>query len=724
MKIFLKNLIVLIVFIFSISLIKAGESFGIDNFFEIKYQQDRHSQEYRKIKDKFLHNTNKNVQKNTVLSLDNISLAAEVEKSNYDVLKYDLFLDWSSILKVESASTAVRQYNGKMLMTVKILEDNVDSLEFDSEATRFNSVKINGDEVNLLYSETCYSNSPNILYLGKKYKSNDTFTIEFDYTHIGTKQLGFHFYATDTPSLPENVAYTMSEPDLARIWMPCKDRPYDKALSQISVRVPIGYDVISNGLLVDSLDDGENRTFIWQNNIPIPTYLMSVVASKYFKWRDYYKRIDNPNDSIEVSYYVWAQDMPEFNPLSKFQPRASMAKTVEMISFLSKMLGDYPFQKYSQAAVSPFPYGGMEHQSATTIHRNWLQNSSEVGILHEIGHQWLGDKVSCATWNDVWLNEGGATWTEWLWIGNQSGQKNYDSYIKMYTNSYLSKAPYINNQSIYGIPTDDLFTNQNVDLVYTKAGLVYNMLYKTLGEEFLQALTAMLEENKFTSMTSIQWRDALKKQLKNPPSEFDAFFDQWIIRPAHPIFNLSSYYEHKDGKYILNVNLEQIQKEILKNDVAEVFLSTFDLQISMGSTVVTKRVKVDKKNNEFTFELDKEPTDVNIDLSTIIAIVKKTPMGIKDDLIAENNGISVFPNPCADELATLRLYNVEGKANDNYNLIQSYQIYDITGNIVQEEKDIFKEITTINLANLSTGTYLIKVLSLSGILAHKLTVIH
>lgn len=691
-------------------------------FMEFKHHNCSHIENMRNNKSK-----QNNMMQNDILTkkLENSIQKIPPAFSNYDVLNYDLYMDWSVLMNPDSAKMSNRNYNGKMIMTVVLTENGLDSIEFNSEAMQINLASVNGLKTKVLFEITEYLNAPNYVYFDKSYNKGDTITIEFDYTHTGTKQSGLHFYTPENPNASEIITYTMSEPELARIWMPCKDRPDDKATSKISVKVPEGYEVLANGLLVDSIVSNKTVTFVWENNIPIPTYLMHVIASKYFKWTDYFKK--KSGDSIEVSYYAWANDMPDINPSSTYLPRETMSKTVEMLEFLSEFFNEYPYQKYSQAAASPFPYGGMEHQTATTIHRNWLKNTSELGVVHEVGHHWLGNMISCATWNDIWINEGGASWIEWLWVGNQFSQERYDEYIRFYNNVYLNQSPYVNTQEIYGIPPAEIFTNKNVYLVYTKAGLVYNMLYKMLGNEFVNALNQTLLDYKFQSITTEQIKESLKKYITNTPVDLDTFFEQWIYKPAHPYFTMDSYFEMVNGKYILHVKLNQQQKEMFKSEVEEVFKAQFDILINTDIGVDKQTILVDEKLEEFTFELEYEPLDVNIDLATIVAVVNKNPMGVKNTEIEKKGGLSVYPNPSTNDKVNVRLYNLPIENTNvetrNFNLIESYEIYDITGNLIKSNNNLYSENIDIDVKGLSNGTYTVVVKTPTQILHNNFVII-
>lgn len=711
----------LVCFNLGINTAKSEIPIYLQNDFNGAYEFKHNCNHYEHWQNKQTNNQILKVDKNQLQNID-------PTPSNYDVLKYELYMDWSNLMNPDSAKNNRRNYDGTMKMIVVITENNVDSLEFNSEVMNITSAKINNIPTRVMFETTEYLNAPNYIYTDKTYKIGDIVVILIDYTHIGTKQSGLHFYTPETPNVLETITYTMSEPELARIWMPCKDRPDDKALSKITVKVPKGYEVISNGSLIKKEDNATTTTYIWENNIQIPTYLMHVISSKYFKWADYYKPKNNPNDSIEVSYYAWEQDMPEFNPSSTFLPRPSMSKTVEMIGTLAAIFNEYPYQKYAQAAAFPFPYGGMEHQTITTIHRNWLKNNSELGVVHEVGHHWLGNMISCATWNDIWINEGGASWIEWLWVLHKNDVEAYNNYINYASNTYFNQVPYVNNQAIYGIPPAEIFNNKNVYLVYTKAGLVYNMLYKMLGEEFISALRNTLEENKFTSMTTNQLKESLKKHIKNSPIDIDVFFEQWIMKPAHPILQLDSYFENINGKYKLTAKLNQIQKETLEaSEVTEVFKMPVNFIIDTDNGKIEKSVIMDTKYAEFTFELDNEPLDINVDLTQLIAIVNKNPMGIENESINQNKGLSIFPNPSkAGENIQLKMYHLKLEnelSQTSYNLINSYEIYDLNGKILAKNNNVYSAETIINTNNFEAGIYIIRVNTPNKTITTKFSVI-
>lgn len=662
-----------------------------------------------------------------------------LDDSNYDVLSYDLFVDWYNLFD-EKIEFKVKEFPGLQVMKIVITKDNTNSIEINTLTMKINSIKLinKSSKTDLEYSitEAKENSKPNLITLDKTYKINDTISIEIDYLHNTPMQLGLQYYSTTAINIPYPMAYTMSEPENARNWMPCKDRPDDKALSKISIRMPLGYDAISNGILVDTIKTDSSIVYVWDNDIPIPTYLMHIIASKYFKWTDYFNRKGQFNDSIEVSYYAWEEDLPEFNSKSQYRPRESMSPTVAMLEFLSEYLNIYPYQKYSQASAFPFQFGGMEHQTITTVNRSWLQNNAELGVMHEVGHHWLGNMISCATWNDVWINEGGATWTEWLWLDEAYTNDLYKSYVIGSTSSLTSKTQTATNNSIYGITPSKIFTSENVVLVYTKAGLIFNMMNRILGKDFRTALTNILEEYKYQSLTTEQFKNALKKylaELNNTKIDIDLFFDEWVYGSGFPVFQINSKYDIVDGKYKLSVNLNQIQKETYPNSkVKEVYKTPITLQINtINDKQIKKEIFINNKVENIEITLDEEPESVDIDLTAIIGGVVKNPLGISNPTISENNGISIYPNPASkNNLVILRKYhtsnnlelNIENN-NNEFDIINSYEIYDITGNLIETKININLSQTIIDIQNLSIGNYIVKVNSNNKISYQKLVII-
>ena len=198
--------------------------------------------------------------------------------------------------------------------------------------------------------------------------------------------------------------WTLSEAYCARSWWPCKDDPSDKADSvNIIISVPLepAYIVASNGLLSSTTINNNKKTYFWKESYPITTYLVSLAIYPYTKWVDQYVSPIS-SDTMLIEHYVF----PDRYEAS--YPNYSLTK--DMLSFFSELFGEYPFisEKYGHA---DFTWGGgMEHQTLSS-----MGSFSQNLIVHELGHSWWGNLITCKTFNDIWLNEGFARYCQALW---------------------------------------------------------------------------------------------------------------------------------------------------------------------------------------------------------------------------------------------------------------------------------------------------------------------
>jgi len=222
----------------------------------------------------------------------------------------------------------------------------------------------------------------------------------------------------DNPEDGGPIVASMSEPAFAKYWWPCKDRPYDKALSAVSLTVPEDLIGVSNGTLVSEVPADEGwKTYSWVENYPIATYLISVAISNYAYLES--PCVTSGGTDVPLKHWVFRPDSTAaevaFTPLC------------EMMDFCEQQFGPYPFQgeKYGHAE---FIWGGaMEHQTVTSIGSTSIKDdgSKDWLIVHELGHQWFGDSLTPHNWADIWLNEGFATYTEALWFEHVGGIEAY-----------------------------------------------------------------------------------------------------------------------------------------------------------------------------------------------------------------------------------------------------------------------------------------------------------
>lgn len=643
-----------------------------------------------------------------------------IDKRNYDVLRYDLFLDWYNVMhKPYSLDSIDKIWSGINTILFKSEIDGLDLVEFDVAGLRIDSifVQYKGNWVEIFPTPKIFANKIKI-NLPFELKLGDSASIKIHYTYNRNvseeSYRGFFLYPKgkfvgrlpapfyDSVFVEERLAYTMSEPEDARYWMPCNDAPYDKAQATITVRVPSDYVVASNGYLYNIQDDGDTaKIFFWISDKPITTYLMAVTASIYNKFSHWYKKITNPNDSIEIQYYVWEKDFKatktdgsEYNATNTFKT------TVGMMDFFSRIFIEYPFVKYGMVALMPFNFGGMEHQTITSINRVWLRQNTQFGIAHELAHQWIGDLVTCATWKDIWFNEGGATWSESLYAEKLWGKDGYNLFLLSSRNSYLKKGG-LQLPPIYDLPINTIFGDYSV-LVYQKASWVYHMLKEMIGDSlFFDTFRSFLMDYSYKSITTEDFISYFKKKVPNPIVDFDTFFDQWLYKPGHPVFSVSSVvhsFTNDSGWYDAEIYVSQIQTGM---NVPDVFKTPIKIFFKNADSVYTKVFLTDSKNQVFWVSLPFFPDSIVIDTTFILCEVGEIFLSVNSE--SGKNGIQVFPNPLNSNELNLSF-------TSSKNGFCEIGIIDALGNVVLKKIIGFinSGLNTISLpeaSNLSYGIY-------------------
>lgn len=640
----------------------------------------------------------------------------------YDVILYDLFLDWYNVLKNPTGMDSLdRIWYGKNNITLKIKQNNLTQIEFDASNLVINSVKVlyNGQSYTITPTPKISANLLKVLLPFQVFE-NDTLIVSIEYTYARNIKFenyrGFYLYPKrmyvgslpapfyDSVFVEEKLAYTMSEPEDARYWMPCNDAPYDKAEEKITIRVPNGYTVASNGFLEKVETDGDTaRIFYWVGDKPITTYLMSVTASKYIKYSDWYRKATNLQDSVEVQYYVWEKDyLSTKTDGSEYNARNTFSTTTAMIEFFSKTFIEYPFVKYGMVSIMPFHFGGMEHQTITSVNRVWLRMNSQFGIAHELAHQWLGDLVTCATWNDIWFNEGGATWSEALWAEKIWGKNGYNSLLLNSRSKYLRDGG-LKLPAIYGLPTNTIFGTYSV-LVYQKASWVYNMLKNMLGDTtFFTALRDFFHDYAYQSIETQDLINYLTNKFPNPPVDFETFFEQWIFKAGHPVYSVSSSinsFQNDSGYYNANVILSQVQSD---TGVSDVFRTPIRLVFTKNDSAFYKTFINNQRIQTYSFALPFFPDSVFIDTTFVLCEVIGTYLTAESNQVGCPEGISTNTiNPNDIQLLTLCV-----PTTSRYII----QIYDLLGRLIETIYDGNLEkgskVIPFSINKLSRGLYFI-----------------
>ena len=507
---------------------------------------------------------------------------------------------------------------GTAALTLAPLMPNFQTVNIDAGAMTINSVKLNGANLKFTYDE---ANSNLSVALDRVYKIGEALTLTVDYRTKGvvvSNTLGFGAGGglkfikpdADNPNRRRQI-WSQGETDYNRFWFPSYDSPNDFRTSELTATVEKPMFVVSNGKLITRKDNKDGtETFHWKMDTPYANYLTSIVVGEYAEVKGNYQ-------GIPVMTYLYPNEAKE--------GAVSVEKLPEMVKFYSELTGvKYPYVKYAQTMAEGFG-GGMENITATTmtptmIHdrRTLLDFDSESLQSHELAHQWFGDYVTCREWSEIWLNESFATYMQALWDEHSKG-RDYFLYadVRSNQNQYFqawnqgSRRPIVTK---YYPNADALFDSY----AYPRGGAVLHMLRKHLGDEmFFKAINRYLTKHANQPVQTEQLRIAIEEATGQ---SMDWFFDQWLYKMGHPIFEITQNYDAGARKLTLNVKQTQKIDPLNEYPQAEYFQARVDVEIDDRIEQVWLKPQAE---NVFTFDAPAKPQLVNFDYEgTLIKEIK------------------------------------------------------------------------------------------------------
>ena len=412
--------------------------------------------------------------------------------------------------------------------------------------------------------------------------------IPFDGLRIGATKFG------------DRSFFNESWPNRARHWLPTIDHPYDKATSEFIVKAPSHYKVISNGLLLEESNIGNNTTLThWKQSIPVSSWLFVLGVADF--------AVQYVDDFEGKSIQTWVYSKNRETGFYDFKE-----PTKKVLAFYSKYVGPYAYEKLANiqsASVS----GGMETSSAIFYAENLVNGKRDERtrnvVIHEIAHQWFGNAVTETTWDDAWLSEGFATFFTLLFIENEYGQAEYNKGIVKAKKSVIDMTVKMPDFSIVAPRTaekDPVTTG----LTYQKGAWILHMLRDKMGEQnFKNGIQAYYKKfynaNATTDDFRIEMEKASSKDLK-------IFFKQWLYQPVNPSIDAIWSYDAVNHK--ININITQTQLTDFN----------FDLPIEIGyytkdnKSPQLLKINLNKKQVSQSFSVKGLPENIEVDPRNVL----------------------------------------------------------------------------------------------------------
>jgi len=597
-----------------------------------------------------------------------MAVAVNPNTLNYDVTYHKLEF---------TIDPAVYFVAGKVTTTYTALA-NMNTITFDL-ATQMVVTSVKKDNVNLVFSQN--ASNELVITLPVTQAISTAATVEIIYSGAPTSGGFGSFESTTHNGVP--VLWTLSEPFGARDWWPCKQDLNDKINSiDVYITAPSQYIAVSNGLEQSQVVNGANKTTHFHHGYPIPAYLICMAATNYTV---YTQTAGTAPNTYPIVNYIYPEN---FNSAVQTQ----LDQTPLILDLYSNLFEIYPFhnEKYGHAQ---FGWGGgMEH---TTV--SFMNNFNRSLIAHEMGHQWFGDKITCGTWKDIWLNEGFATYLASLVIENFDGTA---AFVTDKTNmiDFITSQP---GGAVYLTDTEAtnvgrIFSSR---LTYNKGAMVLNMLRLKLGNTaFFQAMKNYLADS------NLAYKYAITTDLKFHMeavygSSLTEFFNDWIFNQGYPSYTITAQ----------NWGAGQV-KVIVNQTQSSTTVSYFEMPVPLRFVDVNGQIFDTVVNNttngqEFIISVPFSITGVEFDPKKDI-ISKDNNISLANENFELEKAICLYPNPATDVLHIQLPTSIT---------LEKVTIFNNLGQIVLENNAL-----DFSLSSISSGVYSVQLQTSEGLFHKKI----
>jgi aminopeptidase N len=531
----------------------------------------------------------------------------------------------------------------------------------------------------------------NVLVEVPTLQQGETFVAEINYG--GTPPTGGFFSGITndySSTWQKNVTWTLSEPFAAKDWWPNKQVLTDKADSVWVFLTTTSAEMAgSQGLLTNITNLGNNQLrYEWKSKYPIAYYLISFAVSDYQEYTIYAKPTALENDSILVQNFVY--NHPDYLP----SQQTNIDVVVPLIELFSDLYILFPFHEEKYGHCITQLGGGMEHQTMTT-----LGSFSFDLIAHELGHMWFGDNVTCATWSDIWINEGFATYSNYLAQEMLNGWNSGQNFMINTQNNVMSSP----GGSVYipplEITPDNVWRIFNGRLSYDKGASILHVLRHEVNNDelFFDIMNTFQIAFKDSTATGEDFRMIAEEVTA---MDLEQFFAQWYYGEGYPKYDIEWYmFDDTFDMYVTQIG----------SSFTPLFQMTMDYKLTFSDGSDTT-IRLYQENNleHYAINFGKQVVNIQVDpnnwtferVNTLIGSNPEKPI---------NHYFSMYPNPASNQI------NLAFSEDQ----IREITISDATGKLLISSK-ISGLNHRINISGFSSGIYFISVSDKAGNLVKKL----
>lgn len=579
-----------------------------------------------------------------------------------------------------SVDPAVNYISGSVFSILKFKKDQIGQVVFDlTSVLTVDSVFLEGQKIVFQHQ----SNKITVA-LPKPMTKESNVSVEVFYRGAPANTAFGSFTISKHNNVP--VLWTLSEPYGAMDWWPCKESLADKIDSiDIFVTNPSQYRAASNGKLISDVVSGTSRTAHWKHRYPIATYLVAIAVTNYETYSDFLNLPDGRK--IEILNYIY----PEYLEIAK-------TKSIEILSimdFFNRKFITYPFasEKYGHAQ---FGWGGgMEHQTMS-----FMTNLDFDLVAHEMAHQWFGNYITLASWHDIWLNEGFATYLTGLAYENLQNGVWWPAYKDWILKSVTSKP----GGSVYVADTSNVPRLFDSRLSYNKGSSLLHMLrWHTGDEKFFRGMKNYLTDptivNGFASHNTF-----VKHMEMVADTSFTEYFNDWYYGEGYPVYTLTYFPDPVNpAKQKLRV------RQTPSHESVAFFEMMLPIRVWKGDKYRDLRLHHTSQDQEFT--ISDQPFD-KIEFDPDKWLIAKVDAIVSAKQLAENQEIRIIPENSSGKVRVIL---------PDFSGTETFRLIDLSGKTIQSGMLTARN-SGINFHAPAKGIYVVEIQTKGGSKTSKIVV--